>query len=438
MIGKRLLAAFLAAVTIGAAGTIDAGAAEAAKQTVKVGSIMAINTGGGAISVADQAAALEASVEAFNKRSKTLELDLTVCDSEGDANKEGACARDLADDGVVATLSDLTLANPAAVNDILSPAGIARIGLQPSGLPDYQSAVVFPFVAGPVGQYATIGTELAKQGKTKLALLRPDIASAAALKGLLEPAIKQAGAEFVADIPVPSGATDYSPFVTAATSAGAEGVLVALSEDTAKQFLTAAIQLNADFTVGTTAGNSPVNGLKKLLPVTKGAVIIDSLPAISVSEKQFPALKQFKADMKAANDPLLAADKLKTTQLRSWVSVVAFEKFTEGLSTIDAASVLAAVRAAQDVDLEGLTTPWTPSNPGPTPLFKQISQPDVWVMTFDGKKITLKEPAVDGYAGFQIAGPPRPSYRRGTSLPTRRAARASRLPSLGSRSRPVA
>ena len=129
----------------------------------------------------------------------------------------------LADEGVVATLSDLTLANAAGVNDILAPAGIARIGLQPSGLPDYQSAVVFPFVAGPVGQYATIGTELAKQGKKKLAMLRPDIASAAALKGLLEPAIKGAGAEFVADIPVPTGATDYSPFVVAATSAGAEG-----------------------------------------------------------------------------------------------------------------------------------------------------------------------------------------------------------------------
>ena len=44
-------------------------------------------------SVADQAAALEASVDAFNKRSETLELELTVCDSEGDANKKAACAR---------------------------------------------------------------------------------------------------------------------------------------------------------------------------------------------------------------------------------------------------------------------------------------------------------------------------------------------------------
>jgi ABC-type branched-subunit amino acid transport system substrate-binding protein len=397
----RMLATCVAALTIATAGTVGAGAAEAQKQTVKVGAIMAINTGGGAISVGDQAAALEASVDAFNKRSKTVELDLTVCDSEGDANKEAACARELVDEGVVATLSDITLANAAAVNELLAPAGISRIGLQPSGLPDYQSAVVFPFVAGPVGQYATIGTELAKKGKTKLALIRPDLASAAALKGFLEPAIKKGGAEFVADIPVPTGATDYSPFVTAATSAGAEGVLIALSEDTAKQFLTAALQLNADFTVGTTAGNFPVNELKKLMPITKGAVIIDSLPAASVSEKQFPALKQFKADMKAAKDPALAPDKLKTTHLRSWVSVLAFGKFIEGLDTIDAASVLASVKAAQDVDLDGLTSPWTPSNPGPTDLFKQISQPDVWVMSFDGKKITLKEPAVNGYSGFQ-------------------------------------
>jgi ABC-type branched-subunit amino acid transport system substrate-binding protein len=400
MIRRRLLAACLAAATIGAIGTTGIGPASAQAESVKVGSIMAINTGGGAISLADQAAALEASVAAFNKRSKTVELDLTICDSEGDANKEAACARSLADEGVVATLSDLTLANAAGVNDILAPAGIARIGLQPSGLPDYQSAVVFPFVAGPVGQYATIGTELAKKDKEKLALIRPDIASAAALKGLLEPAIKGASAEFVADIPVPTGATDYSPFVVAATSAGAEGVLIALSEDTAKQFLNAATQLNATFVVGTTAGNFPVTELQDLMPITKGAVIIDSLPAISVSEKQFPALKQFKADMKAAKDPLLATNKLKTTQLRSWVSVLALEKFMEGLATIDAASVLSAVKAAQAVDLDGLTSPWTPSNPGPSALFKQISQPDVWVMSFNGKAITLKKPPIDGYAGF--------------------------------------
>ena len=306
-------------------------------------------------------------------------------------------------------MSDITLANAAAVNELLAPAGIARIGLQPAGLPDYQSAVVFPFVAGPVGQYATIGTELAKKGKAKLALIRPDLASAAALKGFLEPAIKSGGAEFVADIPVPTGATDYSPFVTAATSAGAEGVLIALSEDTVEQFLTAAIQLNADFTVGTTAGNFPVTELKKLMPITKGAVIIDSLPAITVSEQQFPALKQFKADMKAANDPLVATDKLKTTQLRSWVSVLAFEKFTEGLGTIDAASVLAAVKAAQDVDLDGLTSPWTPSNPGPTELFKQISQPHAM-----GDDLRRKEDHLEGAGDQQLCRVPDVQARRRT------------------------
>ena len=287
------------------------------------------------------------------------------------------------------------------MNELLaSPASAASAPA--AGLPDYQFGGGVPFVAGPVGQYATIGHADSKKGKAKLALIRPDLASAAALKGFLEPAIKSSGAEFVA-----ASRCRRSDRLLAVRHRGHLGrrrgrAHRAVRRTPAKQFLTAAIQLDADFTVGPLRATSRSPSSRSSCR-SRRARSSSTPSAITVSQKQFPALKQFKADMKAANDPLVAADKLKTTQLRSWVSVLAFEKFTEGLSTIDAASVLAAVKAAQDVDLEGLTSPWTPSNPGPTPLFKQISQPDVWVMTFDGKKITLKEPAVDGYAGFQTS-----------------------------------
>ena len=65
--------------------------------------------------------ALLASVAAFNKRggvgTSGAKLEAVVCDSRSDANGEVDCARQMVDDGVVATLNDLTFNNPAGVNE---------------------------------------------------------------------------------------------------------------------------------------------------------------------------------------------------------------------------------------------------------------------------------------------------------------------------------
>ena len=401
---RRVPAVLLAIAVLGASATMaSAGPASAqsgSEQTVKVGSILPIETGGGTVSSATTHEALQASIKAFNKRSDSIQLELVLCDTKGDPNEEVKCAREMVDEGVVATLGDLTPANAAGVNEVLVPAGIARIGPQPAGVADYQSPVVFPFLAGAVGNYSTMGNELANQGKTKLALLRPDTGSAGALAPFISPAIEAGGAEIVVDIGIPNATADYAPFVTAVTSAGADGVLFAVADKDAEQFLIAANQLNADFTVAVPAGSFTAGTLKELLPITDGAVIIESLPAPSLSAKEFPGLKPFKKDMKASGNPALAPKNLRTTELRMWTAVLAFQKFTEGLDTVDAPSVLASVEAAQDVDLDGLTPPWTPSNPGPTELFQQFSQPYVWVMGFNGKKITISPPAINAFAQF--------------------------------------
>jgi branched-chain amino acid transport system substrate-binding protein len=402
MISKRLVSTVVTAIFVVSAAmtTGSAGAQSKSKQTVKVGSILPIETGGSTVASGAPPLALQASVKAFNKRSDTIELELVLCDSHADPNDEAKCAREMVDEGVVATLGDLTPANPAGVNEVLIPADIARIGDYPAGLADYQSPVVFPFLAGAVGNYATMGTQLAKQGKTKIALLRPDSNTSGALAPFISPAIEAGGGKIVADIGIPNATADYAPFVTAVTSAGAEGVMFAVSEKDTEQFLIAANQLNADFTVAVPAGALTGPELEDLLPITQDAVLIESLPAVSLSTKEFPGLKQFKADMKASGDPVLKPKNLTTTELRMWVAVLAFQKFTEGLDTFDAPSVLAAVKAAQDVDLDGLTPPWTPSDPGPTELFQQFSQPYVWVMGFDGKKITISPPAINAFEYF--------------------------------------
>ncbi len=76
-----------------------------------------------------------------------------VCDSRSDANGEVACARQMVDDGVVATLNDLTFNNPAGVVDVLEPAGIPRIGIGGTDISEFGSSVSYPISAGVIAAY---------------------------------------------------------------------------------------------------------------------------------------------------------------------------------------------------------------------------------------------------------------------------------------------
>ena len=124
--------------------------AAASGPVVKVGMIQALSGPlAGSAAVKD---ALLASVAAFNKRggagTSHAKLQADVCDSRGDANGEVTCARQLVDDGVVATLNDLTFNNPSGVVDIFEKAGIPRIGIGGTDISEFGSKVSFPISAG--------------------------------------------------------------------------------------------------------------------------------------------------------------------------------------------------------------------------------------------------------------------------------------------------
>src|SRR5437016_4372963 len=139
--------------------------------TIKVGSISpATNTAGG-LSLPQQKTALEASINAFNKRGGVMgkKLVLDFCDSKGDVNQEATCARKMVDDKVAATLSDFTVFNADATAKILGDAAIPRIGINFSAVSEWQSPVSFGLSAGPIAYFVGMGQDLIKAGHKKLA-----------------------------------------------------------------------------------------------------------------------------------------------------------------------------------------------------------------------------------------------------------------------------
>jgi hypothetical protein len=98
--------------------------------------------------------------------------------------------------------------------------------------------------------------------------------------------------------------------------------------------------------------------------------------------------------MKASGKSSLSAANLKTTDFGPWISTLGFVNVTKGVSDFTPQSVVEALKTAKDVDLLGLTPPWTPSTPGFS-VFKSSSNHYVYVSRFDGKTIVTNKTPID-------------------------------------------
>jgi hypothetical protein len=154
-------------------------------------------------------------------------------------------------------------------------------------------------------------------------------------------------------------------------------------------------QLNYKVQMGGNPGTFSLDTLKKYKSVTKGTVLAESFPyPASNNAKKFPGLKQYLKDMKASGKADLQPKKLKTTAFNSWIAVDAFVHLTEDLDTFTSATVLDALHTKQDIDLDGLTPPWTPSTPGFS-VFKSSSNHFIYISKFNGKIVITDDEAID-------------------------------------------
>ena len=395
---RRRLVVVLAVAAAVALPCSAVGAAEgsgsASAPVVKVGMIYALS---GPVSTGSDAKdALLASIEAFNKRggagANGARLEAVVCDSRADANQEVACAREMVDEGVVATLNDLTFNNPAGVVEVLEAAGIPRVGVGPTNLAEFTSELSYPVSAGPVAGYVGNAVGFKEDGNTKVCLARTDASTGATFKPFIEPMFTAVGVEIVCDVEVATGATDYTPFIAEVQQSDPDALLISHTDAVTTQLIAAMAQLNAEIPLGGNPGSFALDTLKKYDDATDGTVLSDSYPYPSrANVKSFPGLKRFYADMKASG---LKASEVTTRHLSPWIATLAFTQVTKDLDEFTPETVVGALESAQDVDLLGLTPPWTPSTPGFS-VFESSSNHFVYVSRFNGKTIVTDPTPVD-------------------------------------------
>jgi ABC-type branched-subunit amino acid transport system substrate-binding protein len=339
------------------------------------------------LSLIDQVQGAEASVEAFNGRGGVGGhcMELQTCDTQLDANGEVACARDLVDAGVVATLHDTTAANPEGVVGVTEPAGLPRIGIAP-GTQELSASNSFPIGGGSSGTTFMMAPLLAQAGHKNIAVIHVDTPQVQALPGAMADLLEANDAEIVEMIPVPAGTTDYQQFVLAAEDAGADGVMLALGEGEALQVLDAAEQLDSDLVFSASLGTFGQSDAEDLGDFAGNMLFNSEVPPATASQDEWPILADVVNDLEASGEPNLQRSEIKASAVRSWLAVYALTEAVEQFGDPDDVSregITAALEAAQEIDFFGLIPPWTPSAGTGEGIFGTVSNPYYYQVSFD-------------------------------------------------------
>jgi len=231
------------------------------------------------ISLGDLAIALEAAAVAFNARGGANGscIEVHTCDDGANVDQSLACARELDEAGIVATINDTTTAGNDVVAAAHTDAGIPRVATNVSPS-DWGAANAYPLDASSTGSTVLMPQALLAQDITDIGIIRADLAQASALKGILESMYGDDGATFPMDAAVPPGTTDYTQFFLKADDEGVGGVMLAVGEQEAIQVVNAAQQLGTDLTIAATLGTFHYESVAGFGDLAEQMLFLSSFP----------------------------------------------------------------------------------------------------------------------------------------------------------------
>jgi ABC-type branched-subunit amino acid transport system substrate-binding protein len=349
-----------------AIGLWDDGPCDEAKPKLKLGLMVVYESA--FISLKDQATALTAAAEAFNKRggANGACIEVHTCDDGANAEQSLACVREIDDAGVVATVNDQGTAGQDDVSKAMQSAKIPRVATNVAPA-DWTDPNAYPLDASGTGVTLMQPQALIDQDIKKIGVIRVGLSEAAALVGFLEQLYADEGATFPLDLPVPEGTTDYTQFILKAQEEGVQGVTISLGEQEAVQVARAGQQLNSELPITTSLGTFPHATVKGLGAFADHMVFMSAFPPATVD---LPVYKALRADLAASDDEALQPENLKTSPMRSWIGLYALLYMIRQAKMTDFTrdGITAMLKQAKDVpmlDMFGGEN-WTPdlNHPG--------------------------------------------------------------------------
>jgi Periplasmic binding protein len=224
-------------------------------------------------------------------------------------------------------------------------------------------------------------------GHTKLSGIHVDTPQAGPLFVAMQTMLKAYNATMDTRVPVAAGTTDYQQFTLASKNAGATCAIIPLGQNEAVQVVGAAKQLSTDLKFSGSANTFTAVDMKNVGDFAKNIILNTAFPPAKASQQRWPILADVINDLKGGG---FTVETLKTSSIRSWLSVYALVTIVEKFGTPDTISkeaITAALKAAKDVDMFNIIPPWTPSfsATGGQGSFSSVSQPWYYIVTFDAQ-----------------------------------------------------
>lgn len=275
-------------------------------------------------------------------------IDLIVCSDELSADTARQCAQEAVDKGAVAVVG-LQTTNEVTILPILEAAGIPAIGVSPFTDVALTSPVSFPDTSGFVGQTLGMGLQLAEAGAEKVTAIVPGGLGGIATEvgDAVGIGAESAGAEYTGLVPAKSA--DLGPTVASATEGGAS--VAGFAGDQAA-FISSMRSLAPDSKISTFPFNLTDSVIASAGAAAEGVMGVDGIVPPSADTA---GTKQYRDELAAFDDSLPTS----TTGLHEWLAMWTFSRVVAELETIDAASVLAAMGEVTDLEMGGITPPYT-------------------------------------------------------------------------------
>jgi ABC-type branched-subunit amino acid transport system substrate-binding protein len=321
-----------------AANTGDGGST-AAKDTSPIKLYQISEVQSAAISLPFTKTSAQAAVDEINAKGgiNGRKLELTTCNEAADPNTGVKCAQTAVQDpDMVAMVGNFSLFGDQ-INPVIDAGKIPNIGLDMVSASDAKSATSFPFDIGVPGYAAEPYVAKTYLKAQKVAYIVPDTGGAKAVVSYIQTGAKAAGVDIVAEITVPTDATDYTQFVAKAEDAGATALLSGMTAPGNLALWKALQSTGSKIKTVMSDGGVSAALLQQAGTVSDGNYVISSVPAPTESNA---AGKAYLAGMKtyAPDEKVLSG-----IGMRAWLAVHLFADVASKIDgKVDRASVLKA------------------------------------------------------------------------------------------------
>ena len=289
-------------------------------------------------------------------------IDLEVCDSNLDPNKETSCFQKAVSDHVTAVVGSFLLFGTGM--KLLQAAGIPFIGGNGTTLAEFTSPVSFPADSGEIGWYYGEAALLKQAGVTKPAIMYCDTAACdLSVQYAQDEWTQSGGSGSIKKVLVPLAQPQYTAQAASAITGGTNGVLLASATQAIPKMVTDLRQANFKGPVVLIDSFVDTSTVSAMGSYANGLLVSGLLDPVTQTGSS--GVSAFVAAM-TSQDPSAPKDGLAE---HSWNGFDLFGQAAKTISgDITGASLLKALRNVTSPITLGLSGPWVSPAGNNTPM----------------------------------------------------------------------